>query len=81
MSEGKRFEDEEIKQHSISHPIKKKWHIKHKRKLTILFAYQLSNLGWIGTCLSFVHDFNFPLFAIAASLICLADIFILWKDA
>lgn len=51
-------------------------HPKHKRKLTILLGYQLSNLGWIGAWASYGTVFFIP----AVTLICLADILIIWKE-
>lgn len=52
------------------------WHLKHKKKLTVLLGYQLSNLGWIGAWASYGHWIFIP----CVTLICLADIFILWKE-
>lgn len=55
---------------------KKKLHPKHKRKLMLLFGYQLSNLGWIGAWASWGTTYFIP----AVMLICVADILILWKE-
>jgi hypothetical protein len=49
---------------------------KHKKKLTVLLGYQLSNLGWIGAWTSYGHWFFIP----CVMLICAADVLIIWKE-
>lgn len=42
----------------------------------VLFGYQLSNLAWIGAWATY----GTPLFLFFVGLICIADIFIIWKE-
>lgn len=54
---------------------------KHKKKLTVLLGYQLSNLGWIGAWVTAEHyGLESIPFVLAITLICMADILIIWKE-
>lgn len=85
---GKTFEDIEYHNHlkelkarkKWEWRIRKKWKIaKHRKKLEIMVGYQFSNLGWIGAW--FAADARlWGLFCLAVTLICGADVLILWKE-
>lgn len=89
--QGKTFEDVEIEiQRRTRAAIKKKWihrirkklkKLKHKKKLEVMFGYQLSNLGWIGAWIAADKCGLLTIqFILAATLICVADVLILWKE-
>lgn len=90
---GKTLDDEEYEEHWKEWNKRHKWkwralvlpkkrlHPKHKRKLTLLLGYQLSNLGWIGAWIAATdYGLESVAFFLCVTLICIADTLILLKE-